>query len=99
MYDLPAALISLRPGAVWSLNGDDYSGLTWLDTALTKPTEAECLAEMARLRADYDSKEYQRLRAKEYPPIVDQLDTIFHGGLSAWQATIQAVKDKYPKPE
>jgi hypothetical protein len=40
---------------------------------------------------------YQQLRAAAYPPIVDQLDTIFHGGLDAWKAEIQAVKTKYPK--
>lgn len=40
---------------------------------------------------------YSELRAAAYPPIVDQLDTIFHGGLDAWKAEIQAVKDKHPK--
>lgn len=99
MYDLPAALIRLRPGAAWSLDGDYYSGLNWLDTEQTKPTEAECLAEMARLKAEYDNKEYQRLRAKEYPSFADQFDLLYHGGYDAWQAAIQAVKDKYPKPE
>jgi hypothetical protein len=99
MYDLPAALISLRPGAAWSLNGDDYAGLAWLDETQTKPTHQECIDEMARLKTEYDNKEYQRLRAQEYPPVVDQLDTIFHSGLAAWQAEIQAIKDKYPKPD
>jgi hypothetical protein len=99
MYDLPAALISLRPGAAWSLNGDDYEGLVWLDTEQSKPTKDECLAEMTRLRADYDSKEYQRLRAKEYPSFADQFDLLYHGGLEAWKQAIDEVKDKYPKPE
>ena len=40
---------------------------------------------------------YQELRAAAYPPIVDQLDTIFHGGLDAWKAEIQAVKTQFPK--
>jgi hypothetical protein len=40
---------------------------------------------------------YSELRAAAYPPIVDQLDTIFHGGLDAWKAEIQAIKTKYPK--
>ena len=40
---------------------------------------------------------YQELRAAAYPPIVDQLDTIFHGGLDAWKAEIQVTKNKYPK--
>jgi hypothetical protein len=40
---------------------------------------------------------YSELRAAAYPPIVDQLDTIFHGGLDAWKAEIQYIKNKYPK--
>ena len=40
---------------------------------------------------------YQELRAAAYPPIVDQRDTIFHGGLDAWKAEIQAVKTQFPK--
>jgi hypothetical protein len=40
---------------------------------------------------------YAEKRAEEYPPIVDQLDDIFHNGLDGWKASVQAVKDKYPK--
>ena len=40
---------------------------------------------------------YSELRAAAYPPVVDQLDTIFHGGLDAWKAEIQYIKNKYPK--
>lgn len=36
-------------------------------------------------------------RTSEYPSIEDQLDKIFHEGLDAWKAEIQAIKDKYPK--
>ena len=53
--------------------------------------------EIARLQAEYDAKEYQRKRVKEYPSIADQLDKIFHDGIDGWKETIQAVKDKYPK--
>ena len=44
-----------------------------------------------------DPEAYKDKRAAEYPSIVDQLDTLYHGGYDAWRATIQAVKDKYPK--
>ena len=40
---------------------------------------------------------YQELRAAEYPPIGDQLDDIYHNGLTKWKATIKVIKDKYPK--
>jgi hypothetical protein len=38
-HDVVTALHSLTPGAEWSLVGDEYSGLTWLDSSQTKPTE------------------------------------------------------------
>jgi hypothetical protein len=36
-------------------------------------------------------------RQAEYPSYADQFDKIFHEGVDAWKAEIQAVKDKYPK--
>tara|TARA_R110002126_G_scaffold254306_1_gene397417 strand:- start:219 stop:491 length:273 start_codon:yes stop_codon:yes gene_type:complete len=41
---------------------------------------------------------YAELRATAYPPITDQLDTIYHEGIDAWKAVITAVKEEYPKP-
>jgi hypothetical protein len=41
---------------------------------------------------------YKAKRASEYPSFADQFDTIFHEGLDAWKAKIDAVKTKYPKP-
>jgi len=41
---------------------------------------------------------YAELRAAAYPPITDQLDTIYHEGIDAWKAVITAVKEEYPKP-
>ena len=53
--------------------------------------------EVQRLQAEYDANQYQRDRAAEYPSIEDQLDDLFHNGIEGWKASIQAVKDKYPK--
>jgi len=46
-----------------------------------------------------DSKAYQDSRRSEYPSIGDQLDALFHAGVfpEDMAATIQAIKDKYPK--
>ena len=97
MMNLTKALISLCPGAQWTLRGTEYSGLEWLDTQKIKPTESEINAEIARLQAEYAAKEYQRDRAAEYPSFADQFDTLYHGGYDAWKAQIDAIKLKYPK--
>ena len=94
MISISTALQSLRPAAEWLILGDE---LTWLDTEQTQPTQAEIDAELIRLQAEYDSNQYQRDRATDYPAIADQLDDIFHNGIDGWKATIQLTKDKYPK--
>ena len=89
------ALMNLRPGAQFHLKGEK---LTWVDTEQSKPTEDEIRTEMDRLEKEWNDKQYQRDRAVEYPSIEDQLDEIFHKGLTEWKKTIQTVKDKHPKP-
>ena len=66
------------------------------------PTQAEIDAELIRLQAEYDAQEYARSRDAEYPSLKDQQDMQFHDaidGTTTWQDAIQAIKDKYPKPE
>ena len=94
MTDKIKALQSLRPKAQWVLRGDS---LEWVDTEQTLPTDAEITAEIARLQADYEAKEYQRQRAAAYPSMADQLDLLYHGGMDAWKAAITAVKEEFPK--
>lgn len=93
------ALLSLRPGAQWILNGDSYEGINWLDGNQTIPSIDEVSAEVVRLKAEYGAKQYQRDRSNEYPPIGDQLDALWKGGDAAAEmlAKVQAVKAKYPK--
>ena len=40
---------------------------------------------------------YVELREAEYPPYSDQFDQIYHEGVDAWKASIQQIKDRYPK--
>ena len=56
-------------------------------------------AEEAKVLADKQANKYQRDRANEYPSIVDQLDYIYHNGVTKWKTDmISPVKEKYPKP-
>ena len=98
--DLTKAILSLRPGAQWMLRDNDYNSLEWVDTIQAKPTEEEIAAEIVRLQAEYDNKQYQRDRAPEYPPLAEQLDMLYHDRINStdtWMEAIQAVKNKYPK--
>ena len=61
--------------------------------------EEKIAAEVARLKAEYEAKEYQRNRASEYPSFADQFDLLYHGGYDVWKAKIDEIKNKYPKPE
>jgi len=71
-----------------------------IQDGVTKPTEAEFDAKVAELKAQETATEYARNRAAEYPSLGDQLDALYHAGVfpADMAATIQAVKDKYPKP-
>lgn len=57
----------------------------------------EVAYDKAAVQAYVDANAYKDLRAKAYPSYADQFDTIFHEGLDAWKAEIQAVKDRFPK--
>lgn len=95
--NIAQALTTLRPGAQWTLVGNELSGLTWLDTNQTAPTQSEIDVEIARLLAAYTANQYQRDRQRAYPAIEDQLDVLYHGGYDAWKASVKAVKDQFPK--
>jgi hypothetical protein len=76
--------------AIYSTNPNDF-GVTW----------SEIQAEIVRLQAEYEAKEYQRDRAVAYPSIQEQLDLLYWdkvNGTNNWEAAIEAVKTEYPKP-
>jgi hypothetical protein len=96
--DKDDAIVSLRPDAQWALRGD---ALEWLDTEQTQPTDAEIDAEVIRLQAEYDAKQYARDRASAYPSMQEQLDMQYWDGVNGtttWQDAIEAVKTGNPKP-
>jgi len=92
---------SLLPGAEFSIKDNDYDQIDWWDEVYQKPTKEEIEAEIKRLQAQYNTTEYQRQRVTEYPSIGDQLDDLFRAGAFSPEMAdkIQAVKDKYPKPQ
>ena len=49
-HDIISALLSLKPGAKWTLSGTEYSGLKWMDSG-QQPTEQEVKAKIIELDA------------------------------------------------
>jgi hypothetical protein len=68
----------------------------WLSTT-AQPSDAEIATADTQAQAEYDSKQYARDRAEAYPSIADQLDDIYHNGVTGWKTSIKAVKDQFPK--
>ena len=93
MYKLNQSTLITRLSDGASIPADpantDYAAyLQWLSEGNT-PTPADISVPPT----------YSELRAAAYPSFADQFDTIFHGGLDAWKAEIQAVKTQFPKGE
>ena len=112
MTDIASAIKALKDDAEFVVSGEpsnetDYKAnvkyVTGADSNGTAVfgdqlfTWDQVSAKKAELQTAYDNNQYQRDRASEYPSWQDQLDDIFHNGIDGWKATIQAVKNKYPK--
>jgi len=88
------ALLSINPNFSFVVEGGKIA--TWY-TDDPKPSEEEIVQKVAELEYQEEINEYQRQRDAEYPSYADQFDQIYHEGVDAWKASIQEVKDKYPK--
>jgi len=91
-YDIPTALQKLKPGAEWTLFGDDYSGLEWLDSKQTKPTETEVNSKISAL----DAAEPMRLLREERDKRIAKTDWRAGSDLtlqSKWSIYRQQLRD------
>jgi hypothetical protein len=93
------AILKINPNAQVSVNAEDINQITWHNGTTPIPAN-EILAKQQELITEYNSKQYQRDRAKDYPSIQEQLDLQYWdkiNGTNKWQQAINAVKQKYPK--
>ena len=96
---LEKAIKKINPQAEFSVNADDINQITWLNGTPPIPAN-EILAKQQELITEYNAKQYQRDRAKEYPSIQEQLDLQYWDKINNtnnWEQAINAVKNKYPK--
>ena len=95
-YDMMTAILEINPSAEVTVVGNEYDTIEWLHgTAVI--SKADIVAKQAELKADYDSKEYQRNRKKEYPSWEEQMDILYHSGVDGLKTELKKTKDKYPK--
>jgi len=97
--DIIKSILAINPNAQASVNADDINQINWLNGTTPIPTN-QILAKQQELITEYNSKQYQRDRAKAYPSIQEQLDMQYWdkvNGTNNWQNAINAVKAQYPK--
>ena len=90
-YTISDAIIELKPGADYILR-EDYSGLEWLDSSQTKPTETEISNKISEL----DSVEAMRLLRLERNARIAETDWRASSDLTisdAWKNYRQALRD------
>ena len=88
------ALKELKPEAIWTLNGNNYSDLNWQDSSKTKPTEAEINAKISEL----DAAEPMRLLRKERNSLLNKTDWTQNDDVptetqTKWQTYRQQLRD------
>ena len=95
-HDIASALARLTPYAQWSWTAPDYSGLEWLDSSQTKPTETVINNKITEL----DTAEPMRLMRIERDRRLTACDWVVakasETGVSvpdAWKTYRQALRD------
>ena len=91
-YSIPEALQALKPKALWTLRGKEYSGLEWQDSSQTKPTETEVTNKITAL----DAAEPMRLLRFERDERIAKTDWRASSDLTlsdAWKTYRQALRD------
>lgn len=99
MSDIIKSILAINPNAKVSVNADDINQITWLNE--TSPIAKQTiLNKQIELQAEYEAKQYQRDRQKQYPSIADQLDMLYWdkvNGTENWLNSIESVKSRFPK--
>ena len=72
--DIGDALSALRPNCEYMLEGENYSGITWLDKNQTLPTEQEVLEKLEELKKE---RPFVLLR-KERNRLISYPSSYFH---------------------
>ena len=99
--DIVAILTRNYFGSQWTLNGDDYEGLDWLDDS-PKPTKEALESLWPTVQYEVAYEQVEQARQQAYRKIADPLFFEYQRGEGTeqeWLTAFQAVKDAHPYPE
>ena len=99
--DIAQILSRKFAGTEWTLNGDDYAGLTWLSEG-EPPTEAELEALWPEVQYEVAYQQVEQARAQAYRETSDPIFFEYQRGdktEAEWLAAVEAVKAAHPYPE
>jgi hypothetical protein len=99
--DIPAILSRRYAGTEWSLNGDDYAGLTWLSEG-EPPTEADLEALWSEVQYEVAYEQVEKARQIAYTTTSDPIFFEYQRGdktEAEWLAAVEAVKAAHPYPK
>lgn len=98
--DYTAVLTANYPGAQWTLNGDDYDGLTWLEDT-PKPTQAELDAAWPQVDYQNQYAAVEQARLVAYEQTSDPIFFMWQRGDATeaeWREAVAKVKAENPYP-
>ena len=95
---ITSALIELKPNAEWTLRGDTYADLEWLDKNQTKPTEEQVTAKIAEIKAAEPmtllrDERNILLAQSDWTQLPDAHNTLINGTGDMWKDYRQALRD------
>jgi hypothetical protein len=99
--DYAAVLNAIRPGTQWTLAGDTYAGLTWLDDS-PKPTKKTLDDAWPQVQHDLEHARIEAARRARYQA---ETDGLYFAAirddqpLDAWRAAVDQIKTELPYPE
>jgi hypothetical protein len=100
MIDIAKILLHKYPETKWVLNGNDYSGLEWLDDS-PKPSQKELEDQWSEVQQEFEFDAVKQARHNAYvaPGGSDALFLKWQRGEATkqeWLDAVQAINDAHP---
>jgi len=101
MTDYAAVLSENYPGTKWTMDGDNYDGLTWLSDT-PKPTQEELDAAWPQVQYQQQRAEIETQRRNAYTQEADPLFFSYQRGEATeqdWLDAVESIRTRFPYPE